>query len=199
MNRNNKVTIGFFILLALTAVYDISVRGGEKLWRIGLLYITISLAWVIFSKSFFRKSKSAYLVTLVFIFFSMYLANVFDFYAFEPYDKILHFSSGILLAFYGLVFCAHLTNGVSTLKGRNMIFIVFSLLFGIAAAGVWEIWEFTTDSLFGLTAQNGSLVDTMWDIICGTIASLISCAYMYVHFYIKKSKLIDSLIKDMAE
>ena len=48
--------------------------------------------------------------------------------------------------------------------------VVFSLLFAIACAGVWEIWEFSTDQIFGFTAQNNSLHDTMWDIICGTVA-----------------------------
>jgi hypothetical protein len=45
-------------------------------------------------------------------------------------------------------------------------------------AGCWEIFEFTTDRLFGLYSQNGSLVDTMVDIICGTVGAGGTALYL---------------------
>ena len=59
---------------------------------------------------------------------------------------------------------------------RKLFFtiLIFVVIFATAVAGVWEIWEFTTDSLFGLVAQNDNLHDTMWDIICGTIVGIIT-------------------------
>ena len=55
----------FYVLLAVTFVWDYFYRDGEKLWRIGLIYVTIFAARVLFSKTFLRKSKGAYVVTLV--------------------------------------------------------------------------------------------------------------------------------------
>ncbi len=72
-------TYVFYVLLAVTFVWDYFYRDGEKLWRVGLIYITIFAARFLFSKTFLRKSKGAYVVTLVFIFFAMYLANVMNF------------------------------------------------------------------------------------------------------------------------
>ena len=72
-------------------------------------------------------------------------------------------------------------------------------LFATAAAGAWEIWEFTTDSLFGLTAQNGSLTDTMWDIICGTSVGIVTAIPIYLHSKGKNIKIIDKIIEDIEK
>ena len=190
-----KCTYLFYVLLAVTFVWDYLYRGGEKSLRIGLIYITIFAARFLFSKTFLKKSRGGYVVTLVFIFFSMYLANVMNFYAFEAYDKVLHFASGILLAFYGLIYCVYLCRDSKDVN--PMIMIVFSFIFGVAAAGFWEVWEFATDSIFGLTAQNGSLNDTMWDIICGTIGGAISCVFIYIHIKVKNLKFIKAIIEEI--
>jgi len=47
---------------------------------------------------------------------------------------------------------------------KRIMLFVFPFIFAVAVAA---IWEFTTDSLFNLTAQN-DLKDTMWDIILGS-------------------------------
>ena len=45
-------TYVFYVLLAVTFVWDYFYRDGEKLWRIGLIYITIFAARFLFSKTF---------------------------------------------------------------------------------------------------------------------------------------------------
>ena len=81
------ITYLFYILLAVTLMWDITSRGGEKVWRIGLICLTILFARFIFTKTFLRRSKAAYVVSLAFIFISMYLANVLSFYGIPHYDK----------------------------------------------------------------------------------------------------------------
>lgn len=199
LSYDMKFTYLFYILLGVTFIWDYFSRGGEKAWRIGLIYITIFAARFLFSKTFLKKSKAAYVVTLVFIFFAMYLANVMNFYAFEFYDKILHFASGVLLAFYGLILFVYLCGSEEDSGVRSMAFVVVPFLFAVACAGVWEIWEFATDSIFGLTAQNGSLNDTMWDIITGTVGGMISCFLIYIHIKVKKIALVKAVINEMIE
>lgn len=75
--------------------------------------------------------------------------------------------------------------------------MAFPFLFSVACAGIWELWEFATDSIFGLTAQNGSLNDTMWDIICGTIGGMISCTFIYIHIKFKNIKFIQAIMNEM--
>lgn len=194
-----KLTYFFYVLLAVTFVLDYFYRGGEKAFRIGLIYITIFAARILFTKTFLKKSRMAYVVTLIFIFFAMYLANVMNFYAFDAYDKILHFVSGILLAFYGLIYCVYLCGYKESESINPMMMVVFPFLFAVACAGVWEIWEFATDSIFGLTAQNGSLNDTMWDIICGSIGGIISCTVIYIHAKLRPIKFVQYIIDYVRE
>ena len=75
--------------------------------------------------------------------------------------------------------------------------IFFSIAFSIAAAGVWEIWEFSTDQLFGFTSQNNSLIDTMGDIICGTVMGIIANIPIYLHIKGKKIKFVEKIIEEM--
>ena len=134
----------------------------------------------------------------VFIFLSMILGKTFFFYGIPHWDKFLHLTSGLFIALVGMVILWSLNS-----KGEKLapaVIIAFILAFSIAAAGVWEMWEFTTDSLFGLTAQNNSLNDTMWDIICGTIGGSVVCIFLYLYYYKdKKFKFIKNTIDYMEE
>lgn len=199
MGYDVKITYGFYVLLFITLIYDVVARSGEKVWRIGLIYGTIFLVRLIFSKTFLKGLKMAYVVALAFIFISMYLANVWNFYGISYYDKFLHLTSGILLAFYGLILYIYLAGNKENKSMSKSAIIIFPLMFAIAAAGVWEIWEFATDHIFGLTAQMNSLDDTMWDIICGSIGGSISCFLIYLHTKGKKIKIVDKIIDEMKE
>ncbi len=75
---------------------------------------------------------------------------------------------------------------------------MFVIMFSISSAGIWEIWEFTTDSLFNLQAQNG-LVDTMWDIILGTVSGIIMSIPIYAYAKGKNIKFIDRIVKEVME
>lgn len=134
----------------------------------------------------------------IFIFLSMTLGKTFFFYGIPHWDKFLHLTSGLLIALVGMVVLWSLNS-----KGPKLVpsvIIAFILAFSIASAGVWEIWEFTTDSLFGLTAQNNSLNDTMWDIICGTVGGSIVCIFLYLYYYKDKAfKFIKNTIDYMEE
>lgn len=118
---------------------------------------------------------------LLFITITMMLANLFNMYAIIPYlDKIEHVLSGLILFFVGQFILIKMvnSNGMSHLPTRIMIW--FSFFFAAAMAGIWEIYEFTVDHLFGLQSQNGSLNDTMIDMICGTASAVVVSFYLLI-------------------
>lgn len=193
MKLDKLLTMIFYILLFVTAIIDSLYRDGIKFWRIILIYVTIFVVRIIFNKTFLKKFLSAYIITLIFIFISMYLANVWDFYAIDNYDKFLHFISGILIGFLGLVVYIYLSNGNINNEMKPITIFIFPLIFSIAIAGVWEIWEFSTDQVFGLTAQ-WNLEDTMWDIILGSLGGGISSLLIYYSNKSKKIRAIQRLI-----
>lgn len=198
-NNEFIIVVIFTLLLLITAIYDFMVRDGEKLFRIGLTFITIIGAYLLYIKSFLKGSRIIYYINMIFIFLSMYLASIWDFYSITNYDKFLHLLSGAIIAIIGYVLFLYLTNEKSRKEMKPLLSVIFVILFATAAAGVWEIWEFTTDSLFGLHAQNGSLYDTMWDIICGTVVGIITAIPIYLYSKGKKIKIIGYIIDDVEK
>ncbi len=118
---------------------------------------------------------------LFFIIITMFLANMFGFYGVIPYlDDVEHLLSGVILSFVGLLMFRKLdkTEESASLRATNAMALWFSLFFAIAMAGCWEMYEFSLDQLFGLNSQGGSLVDSMVDIICGTVGAVATSLYL---------------------
>lgn len=178
LNMVDLITYLFYLLLIFTGLWDWFLRNGEKTFRIILILGTIEVFRIIYKNTFMSKYKVIYYCVLSFIFISMYLANIFNFYGIPYYDKILHLISGILISPFGYIFSKELLGIEFKTKRERNFSILFSLIFAIAVAGIWEIWEFSTDLIFNFTAQGG-LVDTMLDIICGTIGGIISAIIIF--------------------
>lgn len=196
-NRELFVAIIFSIIVILTGVYFILRVDYGRIFRLALAIVTIFGAYLLYIKGFLRGLKSIYYVNIIFIFLSMYLASGLNFYAIPNYDKFLHLLSGSVIAIIGYVLFLYLTNEKSRKEMKSLTAVIFVIIFATAAAGTWEIWEFTTDKLFGLNAQNGSLVDTMLDIICGTVVGIITSIPIYLHSIGKNIKFIDRFIKEI--
>ena len=180
-----RLNVISMIILIVTAVYDFIFRDGEKFFRIGLMAVTLWIMYFIYKKTFLRKSRLSFYLIYSFIFGAMYLGNVFDFYLIIPmYDKMLHLLSGLIIGIIGYMLFMHVSNGIVDGPFKRYMPILFSIIFAIAGAAIWEIWEFSTDQLFGFTSQNNSLHDTMWDIICGTIMGVVANIPIYL-YYIK--------------
>lgn len=199
INKEFIVAVIFTIVLIITAIYDFIARDGEKLFRIALTFVTIVLVYLLYIKSFLKGSKIIYYINMTFIFLAMYLANVWNFYSIPNYDKFLHLLSGAIIAIIGYILFIYLTNDISRKEMNPLTPAIFVILFATAAAGVWEIWEFTTDSLFGLSAQNNSLNDTMWDIICGTVVGIITAIPIYIHSKGRDIKIINTIINEIED
>lgn len=198
-DKGFRNTVWFTILIILTSIYDVMFRAGVKIPRLILILGTIWGAYILYKKTFINRSIVIYNTILAFIFFAMYMGNVWDFYGVIPkYDKILHLVSGIIIALIGyalfLSLCGDKNSSIHPLTG-----VVFSIIFSIAIAGVWEIHEFTTDQIFGLMSQNNSLHDTMWDIICGTIMGLITNIPIYMYSKGKKVKIVEVIAKEYKQ
>ncbi|MBE6052604.1 MAG: hypothetical protein E7212_01625 [Clostridium sartagoforme] len=196
-NKELIVAILFTILLIITSIYVLFTRDWEKLFRIGLTFVTIILAYLLFIKGFLKGASIIYYINITFIFLSMYLASVWNFYGIPNYDKFLHLLSGAIIAIIGYAIYIYLTNETSRKEMNSLTPVIFVIIFATAAAGAWEIWEFTTDSLFGLTAQNNSLHDTMWDIICGTLVGIITAIPIYIHSRGHNIKIINRIISEI--
>ncbi|WP_230868762.1 hypothetical protein [Iocasia frigidifontis] len=96
---------------------------------------------------------------------------------------MLHTFSGIILGFVGFILIYFLNRDENIDILLNPLFIaIFSFTFAVSIGVVWEIFEFSMDSLFGFNMQKSGLVDTMWDLIADCIGGSIAayCGYNYL-------------------
>lgn len=202
MSKDKALIINLFTMVALiiTAICDFIFFNGDKLFRVVLMAVTLWLMYFVYKRTFLKKSRVSFYLLFIFIVGSMYLGSIFEFYEIIPmYDKILHLLSGVVASTIGFVIFLHITSGKGMDICKSYAPALFSIIFAIAAAAVWEIWEFSTDQLFGFLSQNNSLHDTMWDIICGSIIGIVSSIPIFLYSKGKKFRYIKKIIEEMQK
>lgn len=202
MSKDKAPIINLFTMVALiiTAICDFIFFNGDKLFRVVLMAVTLWLMYFVYKRTFLKKSRVSFYLLFIFIVGSMYLGSIFEFYEIIPmYDKILHLLSGVVASTIGFIIFLHITNGKGMDICKSYAPGLFSIIFAIAAAAVWEIWEFSTDQLFGFLSQNNSLHDTMWDIICGSIIGIVSSIPIFLYSKGKKFRYIKKIIEEMQK
>ncbi|MGM0563087.1 MAG: hypothetical protein ACQES2_02045 [Pseudomonadota bacterium] len=143
--------------------------------------VVISLA-PFFIGRFFRVFIPPEIVLLIigFVFASLFLGEIHDYYArFWWWDIALHSSSGVLLGFIGFLL-VHVLNETEDI-GMHMkpgFVAFFAFLFAVGTGAVWEIFEFSMDQLLGMNMQkpmlgdDSGLTDTMWDLIVASVGAV---------------------------
>ncbi len=122
-----------------------------------------------------------------------YIRGYYELY-YPYYDKVAHLVSGTavaLLGFLGVIFLDKYWK-----MNLSAPFIVgFTIIFGMALGGFWEIYEFLVDTFFGGsmagTMQNG-LTDTMLDmmfVLAGSILVAIMGVFYFRHH--RKEEITD--------
>lgn len=133
-------------------------------------------------------------IAVIFIYMSLYLGEVNDFYArFWWWDLALHGSSGFLLGITGF-FLVYLLNQdkKANLHLTPGFIALFAFMFSQGLGSLWEIFEFSMDQVFGLNMQKSGLVDTMWDLIINASAAMTISLLGYGYL---KSPRVDSFLE----
>ncbi|MBK1833175.1 hypothetical protein [Roseibacillus ishigakijimensis] len=165
------VALGLGILLASTPI------------------IIIALAFLFlirFEKRLKLKIPSGLATTfMLFIISSLVLGSYYNFYErFSWWDDVLHAFYGGAFALIGFLVIQY----VSVKRGTdNDVFIVclFSFCFSVTFGAMWEIYEFTYDSLTGgnmqRTEHGRGVNDTMHDLILESASALILNIFIYLY------------------
>lgn len=179
MRKENRINLAasivFFLFYVIWFLGDLLM--GKPLAMDSVLLLLGASALYFFALRSFDSVY--YLGILIFTFLAQFLGSYLHFYArFSLYDLILHTSSGVLLA----ILAHYLFNRFVLKSGEQVplrVTLLVCLLFAIASAAVWEIWEFSGDMLLGRQAQ-GSLVDTMTDIIGGSCGGIVGTLIVWL-------------------
>lgn len=114
-------------------------------------------------------------LAVLLVFAALFLGEVHAYYVrFWWWDAVLHTLSGFLLGVLGFLLVYVLNEQEKLDLHMNTGFVaLFAFMFAIGMGTLWEIFEFTMDSLFGMNMQKSGLRDTMWDLIVDAAGALV--------------------------
>lgn len=185
----------FYWILKLTIVAGIGVEIYYENWPSAFAIFGIFL--LTFVPTVLKAAYRLYmpiefdLVVVFFIFASLFLGEVGNFYArFWWWDNFLHFWSAMLLGILGfiIVFVLHQEEKINLLK--PFFIALFAFAFAIMIGACWEIFEYFMDQTFGLNMQKTGLDDTMEDLMVDVVGAffIANLGYLWlkrkIHFFV---------------
>jgi len=192
-------------LFALSSAYLVAILFAPRLdlgiltfdYPAILLYYHLSAIFVLYWPDIIKKitgcAASDLMIAIYagFVFAGLFLGTALDFYAiFIYYDFFLHFFSGIILGILGFAIIDYSHRR----KSREMsppLATVFAFCFSMACGKIWEVYEFTLDSLLGTNTQRwadaygqpfvgqAALHNTMWDMIFNMLGAILIVIWGY--------------------
>ncbi len=168
--------------------------------------VVIGLPMFIERKWSFEIPNYMSILYFVFLYCAIYLGEVKNFYYVVPHwDSVLHAFSGAMLGALGFTLVSILNDSKNVSVDLSPAFVaMFAFCFALSVGAIWEIYEFSGDSLFGLNMQkfrladgtelvgHAALVDTMKDIIVDAVSAFAVAVIGYLQLvgktFIKKKK-----------
>lgn len=191
-----KFVVVVLCILGIAYAFPMILEGDWYEIGIRLTIILTALVPTMVRKILHLKiSYTMELVYLLFIIFGHFIGSILGIYnEISHYDKIMHTLSGVLTSFVALI----VLNNINQYKFKNVIFnIVFMIVFSLAVAGIWEIFEFTSDILFQADAQRVAISgvnDTMLDMIVALFGSILVCIEYGIEVCTHKKGLVYALV-----
>lgn len=180
----NKVLSYGFLVMGIILIFHGTDRISTTTTAFSSFIASLGLAWITKKRSISDKYE-------VFVNIALWLNAageiVLYYFGFLYYDKILHFSVGVLIS--AMVYDYY----SKQLKPQKEV--IFFTVMGMLC--IWEIFEYSLMVFFGFpdmgVIHNGVVIqspldDTMWDLIMGCVGTLL-----YLIF--KKEKVGDLLKK----
>lgn len=148
-----------------------------------------------------------HILAITFIFASLFMGEVWQFYArVWWWDIALHGTSGLLLGIFGflLVYALNEDRHIN-MHMRPHFVAFFAFLFAVAVGALWEIFEFGMDQAFGMNMQKAmwqdpsGLTDTMWDLIVDAVGAGIISLLGWRHLKSPKESFLELWIRKFVE
>lgn len=198
-----KMEVSLTHFLRFTLIVAIAFAALSRNWS--LLFATSLILILTFLPEFFEKKYKIMipdefeLGIILFIYASLFLGEIFDYYAVFPWwDLLLHIGSGVALGFVGFImlFTLYYNHKV---QSKPIWISVFAFFFALGIGALWEIFEFTMDQTFGMNMQRSGLMDTMWDLIVDAAGALLTSAIGYYYFKRPRIPLFSRIFNKFVE
>lgn len=148
-----------------------------------------------------------HILAITFIFASLFMGEVWQFYArVWWWDIALHAISGLLLGIFGflLVYALNEDRHID-LHMKPHFVAFFAFVFAVAVGALWEVFEYAMDTLLGMNMQKpmwtdpSGLTDTMWDLILDATGALIISLLGWRHLKSPKESFLEAWIHKFIE
>jgi len=208
------IVIGELIASIFSVIFanssDTREAGLSNIFLSVLAIVLFSVPWLIESR--FKLDIPNYLEILVlsFLFASIVLGNIHNFLVdVQGYDKLLHTVSGITISVIAFEII-HFINLSKPMEARMnpVMTAVFAFTFSVTLLVLWEFYEFFIDTLSyninnetlrnmqryqwdntsTIFPQDYGLVDTMLDLIVGTVGAILVSVSGGFWLYSKEKK-----------
>lgn len=180
--------------LAYAMAFSIYQKNYITLFTSALTLILILLPIFIRRLKIFLPTEIE-LIAILFIYATLFLGEVHSFYTlFWWWDIILHGLSAIVFGFIGFTILYFMVDR-HELNAKPWAIAIFSFSFAIAIGVLWEIFEFSLDSLLGFNTQKSGLLDTMGDLIVDSLGALLSSAIAFFYLRSKKKLIFKEVLK----
>ncbi len=207
------ITSFVMISLLLAVVFSIWEKNWLNLFTT-VLTITLFLIVQLFQDRYrFKLPSELQITVLLFIYASIFLGGVADFYnRFSWFDSLLHTVSGLGLGFLGflILYSLHKTG---KLNASPFLISFFAFCFALSLGVLWEIFEFLMDEIVGSDMQKArnleyvygyfetrlGVLDTMKDLMLDALGALTASAIGYLYLKGGKFKIFKKLISSVEK
>lgn len=203
----DRINQRIIAVITLIVIAEIAYSLYMQQWMnsfIAFFVLLISLSPILLRRRFNLKVPTEFQVLFIlFLFASLFLGEIRGFYdRFWWWDLLLHATSGLLLGILGflLVYVLNESERIA-LEMKPGFVALFAFLFAVAFGGIWEIFEFAMDQIFGTRMQKemlgdpSGLTDTMWDLIVDTGGALVISLLGWMYMVKRKESFIDEWIR----
>lgn len=179
------------LVAIICSIYLVITRDNQ----VGLILKDLSIIFTITLLFIFEKllkvkiSDGIKFVYILFVFMAHFLGATIELYnKINYFDKVTHTLSGVLTGYLSL-FLLFLMNKYN--KNEKIFNIIYIIIFTLAVAAFWEIFEYSANILFGGDAQRVQLTgvnDTMQDIIVALLGSIM---VVVIYLFYNHSKIFN--------
>jgi len=180
---------------------------GSSLWSqnwnglfLAVVVFALTLLPFAFSSWTDIRIPSGFLSAVVaFIVATIFFGEVGDFYErFSWWDTVLHTGSAIGFSLIGMLIVVFLLRG-DRVGSSPILLGLMAFSFAAAIGGLWEIFEYAMDQIFGLNMQKDGLHDTMQDLIVDMIGALIGAVAGVTWITKGDNGILSGTINDFVE
>lgn len=172
-------SIPLIIIMGVASIWTLAVGTTEQIVAV-LSAFALSFATLPIER--WTKTTLPWWVILgyiIILFGSLFLGTALDFYGtWLNWDSFMHAFSGVVAAGFGIIFVEKVCQLYAP-KLPAWMRVVIVMALAISMAALWEMGEFISDQLINTDSQLGSLVDSMGDMLWGTLTAIIPVAFFY--------------------